>query len=54
MAMPRCSRQSILSLATLILSTTVFSRQDPELLHHFDYDQRLPLDLREVGVEQFR
>lgn len=38
-----------LPLALLFAST--FIVQDPELLHHFDYDQKAPLDIQESGVE---
>ncbi|MFI5114017.1 MAG: alpha/beta hydrolase family protein [Terriglobales bacterium] len=33
------------------LASTLFA-QDPELLRHFDYDQKAPLGIQEVGVEQ--
>jgi cephalosporin-C deacetylase-like acetyl esterase len=35
---------------TLLLAACALA-QDPELLHHFDYDQRAPLDLQELRVE---
>lgn len=35
----------------LLIASTVFA-QDPALLRHFDYDQKAPLNVQEVGVEQ--
>jgi cephalosporin-C deacetylase-like acetyl esterase len=35
---------------TLLLALSALA-QDPDLLHHFDYDEKAPLDLQEVGVE---
>ncbi len=32
-----------------LLATTLFA-QDPEMLRHFDYDQKAPLDIQEIGV----
>jgi cephalosporin-C deacetylase-like acetyl esterase len=34
-----------------LLAATLFA-QDPEMLRHFDYDQKAPLDVQEVGVEK--
>jgi cephalosporin-C deacetylase-like acetyl esterase len=39
-------------LAAILLFTSTLSAQDPEVLRHFDYDQKAPLDIQEVGVEQ--
>ncbi len=39
----------ILSTLFFFLSTLIV--QDPELLHHFDYDQKAALDIQESGVE---
>ena len=37
----------------LFLLSSLFAQSpDPGLLHHFDYDQKAPLDIQEVGVEQ--
>lgn len=35
-----------------LLTARSLSAQDASLLHHFDYDQKAPLDLQESGVEQ--
>jgi dienelactone hydrolase len=40
------------TLATLLLLASALFAQDPAILHHFDYDQKAPLDIRGVGVEQ--
>ncbi len=40
------------SPAVLLLLCLRLSAQDAELLHHFDYDQSAPLDIRESGVER--
>src|ERR1035438_3535927 len=39
-------------LAILLLFASTLFAQDPAILHHFDYDQKAPLDIRGVGVEQ--
>jgi dienelactone hydrolase len=41
-----------LSLLTISLMTAPVFAQDAEALRHFDYDQKAPLGLKEVGVEQ--
>ena len=40
------------TLAAIFLFASTLFAQDPELLRHFDYDQKAPLDIKEVGVEQ--
>lgn len=40
------------ALATLLLLASTVVAQDPSLLRHFDYDQKAPLDIQEVGVEK--
>jgi cephalosporin-C deacetylase-like acetyl esterase len=37
--------------AIFLFASTVFA-QDQEMLRHFDYDQKAPLDIKEAGVEQ--
>jgi cephalosporin-C deacetylase-like acetyl esterase len=39
------------TLAVIILFASTLFAQDPDLLRHFDYDQKAPLDVKEVGVE---
>jgi cephalosporin-C deacetylase-like acetyl esterase len=40
-------------LASFFLASTLFAQNvDPELLRHFDYHQKAPLDIKETGVEQ--
>ena len=36
----------------LLIVAATSSAQDAEVLRHFDYDQKAPLDVREVGIEQ--
>jgi dienelactone hydrolase len=38
-------------IALFFLVSTLLA-QDPELLRHFDYDEKAPLDIHEAGVEQ--
>jgi cephalosporin-C deacetylase-like acetyl esterase len=40
------------TLATLLLFASSLFAQDPQLIRHFDYDQKAPLDIQEVSVEQ--
>jgi cephalosporin-C deacetylase-like acetyl esterase len=41
----------IRTLATMALFASTLSAQEAELLRHFDYDQKAPLDIQEAGVE---
>jgi len=36
--------------AVCILAAVPWFAQDPELLHHFDYDQKAPLGIKEIGA----
>ena len=38
------------SILTLIFSATIFA-QDPEMVRHFDYDTKAPLELKTLGKE---
>jgi cephalosporin-C deacetylase-like acetyl esterase len=38
-------------IAILLLSCLLGLAQDPELLRHFDYDQKAPLEIKELSVE---
>ena len=38
--------------AIFIVSLPLVFGQDPDALHRFDYDQKAPIDLQEVGVER--
>jgi cephalosporin-C deacetylase-like acetyl esterase len=40
------------SLAILLLLASTLFAQDPAILHHFDYEQKAPLDIQEVSVAQ--
>jgi dienelactone hydrolase len=47
----RFTRQAMI-IAILITVTTTTLAQDLELVRHFDYDQKAPLGIKEVGVER--
>jgi dienelactone hydrolase len=38
--------------AVFFLATIPLLAQDPDLVHHFDYDRKAPLDIKEAGVEK--
>lgn len=40
------------ALAAIFLFASTLFAQDPEMLRHFDYDQKAPVDVQEVGVER--
>jgi len=40
------------ALVAFVLLATTLLAQNPEMLRHFDYDQKAPLDIQEVGVER--
>jgi cephalosporin-C deacetylase-like acetyl esterase len=40
------------TMAAIILFASTLFAQDPDLLRHFDYDEKAPLDIQEAGVEQ--
>jgi cephalosporin-C deacetylase-like acetyl esterase len=40
------------TMAAIILFASTLFAQDPDLLRHFDYDEKAPLDTQEAGVEQ--
>jgi dienelactone hydrolase len=41
----------ILLMGVLAFAAKSTFAQDPELIHHFDYDQKAPLGIKDVGVE---
>jgi hypothetical protein len=41
----------LLLSAILLIAPLPSFAQDADLLRHFDYDQKAPLDMQEVGVE---
>lgn len=45
-----CVLQLSLIAGIILMSALVSAAQDPELLHHFDYDQKVPLNIRQIGV----
>ena len=52
MARTRILRQSTVFVATLLLCLTPLVGQESQLAYHFDDDQRLPLEIKEIGVER--
>ena len=44
-------RMHLLPYAVLLAAAFPLSAQNAEVLQHFDYDQKAPLDVQEVGVE---
>src|SRR5450759_3364642 len=43
---------SVIQLIAVFLLAVISSpAQDPELLRHFDYDRRLPLSVKQIGVK---
>ena len=45
-----CVLQLALIAGLFLMCALVSAAQDPELLHHFDYDQKVPLNLKQIGV----
>ena len=41
-----------LVIALLMLSASSSFAQDPDLLRHFDYDQKAPLRIKQIGVQR--
>ena len=42
--------QLFLTIAVLVVSASASFAQDAELLRHFDYDQKTPLNFKRIGV----
>jgi len=47
-----CLIEFMLLAGTVLCSASSLIAQDAELVHHFDYDQRAPLGIKEIGVER--
>jgi len=43
--------QFLLLIGTLLISFPGVPAQDPDLVRHFDYDQRAPLGLKQIGIQ---
>ena len=43
--------QLVLAIAILLISISSLAAQDPELLRHFDYDQKAPLNIKLIGIQ---
>ena len=44
--------QVVVLIGILLTSTALLLAQDAEMIHHFDYDQKAPLGIKELGVEK--
>ena len=44
--------RNVLPIGILVLCATVARAQDPEMLRHFDYDRKAPLEIKHVGVQR--
>jgi cephalosporin-C deacetylase-like acetyl esterase len=42
----------VLPVGILLLTAVTSRGQDPEMLRHFDYDQKAPLEIKQVGVQR--
>ena len=42
----------ILLIIVSLFSASIASAQDADLIHHFDYDQKAPLNIKQIGVER--
>ena len=51
MRIPRLVQLALL-IGILLASTALLFAQDAEMIHHFDYDQKAPLGIKEVSVEK--
>jgi dienelactone hydrolase len=52
MEIPYSTLQFVLVIATLLVCSLSANAQDPELLRHFDYNQKAPLGIKELSVER--
>jgi len=52
MGIVRRTLRNVLPIGILVLCASFARAQDPEMLSHFDYDQKAPLDLKHVGVQR--
>src|SRR5205807_6635737 len=41
----------MLLIAIILIGASSLHAQDPELVRHFDYDQKAPLGIKEIGIE---
>src|ERR1700741_944929 len=44
--------RNVLPIGILVLGATFARAQDPEMLRHFDYDRKAPLEIKHVGVQR--
>jgi dienelactone hydrolase len=43
--------QLIFGIGVLVVAVCSVRAQDPEMLHHFDYDRKAPLEIKNIGVQ---
>src|SRR5215510_110496 len=51
MEIVRRTLPGVLLIGFLLLIPTSARAQDPEMLRHFDYDQKAPLEIKRIGVQ---
>jgi len=51
MGIVRRIMRNVLPIGLLVLCATFGRAQDPEMLRHFDYDQKAPLEIKNIGVQ---
>jgi len=44
--------RNLLPIGILACAWITAPAQDPELLRHFDYDQKAPLEIKQIGVQR--
>ncbi len=44
--------RNVLPIGILVLCATFAQAQDPEMLRHFDYDRKAPLEIKHVGIQR--
>jgi dienelactone hydrolase len=52
MRIPSCLTLFAFLIAILLTTSSPLGAQDAELIRHFDYDQKAPLGIKEMGVER--
>ena len=44
--------QSVLPIGLVVVCATFAQAQDPEMLRHFEYDRKAPLEIKHIGVQR--
>ena len=42
----------IISVLIMLITASIVYSQDPDLVRHFDYDQKAPLEIKQIGVQR--